>query len=147
MKLSSYFPLHVAQIATVHLLFRKLCASWVPKQLIPEHKAKHMESALTLLQWYYDDGDEFQDQIIIGDEMWIAHITPETKQQSIHWRHSGSPCKTEFKQTLLWEKVMFMMCLGQTGILLVDFLIRGETVNAEHYCRALQKLRWSIQNK
>ncbi|PNF15435.1 hypothetical protein B7P43_G18184 [Cryptotermes secundus] len=51
-----------------------------------------MESALTFLQGYNDDGDEFLDRIITGDETWIAHTTPETKQQSTHWHHSGSPC-------------------------------------------------------
>ena len=37
------------KIVTEHLLFRKLCARWVPKQLTPEHKAKRMESALTVV--------------------------------------------------------------------------------------------------
>ena len=47
-KLSSHFPqisrssLH--KIVTEHLLFRKLHARWVPKQLTPEYKAKRMES-------------------------------------------------------------------------------------------------------
>ena len=33
------------------------------------------------------------------------------------------------------------------GILFINFLTRGETVNAEHYCKILQKLRQTIQNK
>ena len=37
--------------------------------------------------------------------------------------------------------------LRQTGILLINFLTRGETVNAEHYCKALQKWRQVFQNK
>jgi histone-lysine N-methyltransferase SETMAR len=68
-ELSSHFPqisrslLH--EIVTEHLLFRKLCARWVPKQLTPEHKTKLMESALTFLQWNHDDGDEFLDRCCI----------------------------------------------------------------------------------
>ena len=68
------------KIFTEHLLFRKLCVRWVPKQLTPEHKAVRMELALMFLQRYHDDGDEFPDRIIIGVETWVAHITPETKQ-------------------------------------------------------------------
>ena len=49
------------------------------KQLTPEHKEKCMDSALTFLQWYHEDGNEYLDQIIIGDETCIAHITTETK--------------------------------------------------------------------
>ena len=40
-----------------------------------------MESASTFLWRYHDDGDEFLDRIIRSDEAWVAHITPETKQQ------------------------------------------------------------------
>ncbi|GFW20429.1 uncharacterized protein TNCV_4546961 [Trichonephila clavipes] len=42
------------------------------------------------------------------------------------------------------------MCMefwGQKGILLLDFLSRGETVNADRYCETLPKLRHAIQNK
>ena len=48
--------------------------------------------ALTFLQQYHDDGDECLDRIITGDGTRVAHITPETKQQSMHWRHNVSPC-------------------------------------------------------
>ncbi|PNF39521.1 Protein DJ-1alpha [Cryptotermes secundus] len=70
-ELSSHVPqisrslLH--EIVMEHLLFRKLCARWVPKQLTPEHKTKRMESALTFLQRYHDDGDKFLDRIITGN--------------------------------------------------------------------------------
>ena len=47
-----------------------------------EYKAKCMESALIFLQYYHDDGDEFLDRIITGDETWIAHITPETARRA-----------------------------------------------------------------
>ncbi|KAJ4447931.1 hypothetical protein ANN_09940 [Periplaneta americana] len=87
--LSSHFPqisrplLH--EIVTKHLLFKKVCARWVPKNLTPEHKMQRLGAALTFLQRYHDDGDEFLDRIVTGDETWISHFTPETKQQSLHW--------------------------------------------------------------
>ena len=149
MELSSHFlqvscSLH--KIVMEHL-FRKLCTRWMPKQLTPEHKANHMESALTVLQQYYDDSDEFLDRIITGDEMWVAHITPETKQQSTHWHHRGSSCTTKFKQTLLAQKVMCTVSWDRWHILLIDFLTRGEMVNAEHYCRNCNgSFRTSVQD-
>jgi len=27
--------------------------------------------------------------IVTGDETWVSHITPESKQQSLHWKHTG----------------------------------------------------------
>ena len=65
-----------------------------------------MESEFTFLQRYHDDGAEFLHWIIIGDETWVTHITLETEQQSLYWRHSGSLCRTKFKQTMSARKVM-----------------------------------------
>ncbi|KAJ4450865.1 hypothetical protein ANN_02297 [Periplaneta americana] len=129
-ELSSHFPqisrslLH--EIVTKHLLFKKVCARWVP-----EHKMQRLGTALTFLQWYHDDGDEFLDRIVTGYETWISHFTLETKQQSMHWRHSGSPVRTKFKQMLSVRKVMCTVFWDRKGILLIDFLPRGETVNAD----------------
>ncbi|KAJ4442497.1 hypothetical protein ANN_04084 [Periplaneta americana] len=150
-ELSSHFPqisrslLH--EIVTKHLLFKKVCARWVPKNLTPEHKMQRLGAALTFLQRYHDDGDEFFDRIVTGDETWISHFTPETKQQSMHWRHSGSQVRTKFKQTLSVRKVMCTVFWDRKGILLIDFLPRAETVNADRYCETLRKLRRAIQNK
>lgn len=70
-ELSSHFPqisrFLVHEIVTKHLLFKKVCARWMPKQLTPEHKTKRMGSALTFLERYHND-DEFLDRIVTGDE-------------------------------------------------------------------------------
>ena len=47
-----------------------------------------MESALTFLQQYYDDSEEFLNRIT-GAETLIAQITSEIKQQSMHWYHNA----------------------------------------------------------
>ncbi|KAJ4428145.1 hypothetical protein ANN_24159 [Periplaneta americana] len=65
----------------------------------------------------------------------------------MHWRHSRSPVRTKFKQTLSVRKVMCTVFWDRKGILLIDFLPRGETMNADHYCETLRKLRRAIQNK
>lgn len=46
-------------------------------------KTKRQGSALTLLTQYSDDGDEFLKKIVTGDETWVSHVTPESKQQSM----------------------------------------------------------------
>ncbi|GFQ92303.1 uncharacterized protein TNCT_390711 [Trichonephila clavata] len=99
------------------------------------------------LQLYHEDGDEFLDRIVTDDETWVSHFSPETKQQSMHWRHSGSPVRTKFKQRLSVWKVMCKLFWDRKGILLIDFLPRGEAVKADRYCETLWKLRRAIQNK
>ncbi|GFY22383.1 uncharacterized protein TNCV_2176441 [Trichonephila clavipes] len=141
-QLSSHFPqiyrslLH--ESATKPLLFKKLCAWGLQKNLTTENKIQRLGAALNFLRRYHDDGDEFSDRIVTGDETWISHFTPETKQQSMHWRHKESPVRTKFKQTLLLRKVMSTVFLDRKGILLINFLPRGETVNAYRYSETLR---------
>ena len=33
-------------------------------------------------------------RLVTMDEAWLYHYDPETKQQSMEWRHSGSPRPT-----------------------------------------------------
>ena len=40
--------------------------------------------------------------------------------------------------TVFWDR---------KGILRIDFLERGLTINADAYCETVRKLRWAIQNK
>lgn len=134
-------------IVTEHLNYRKLCARWVPKMLTDVHKTKRLSSALTFLERYHNDGDDFLSQIVTGDETWVAYVTPESKQQSMEWRHSDSPRKVKFKQTISARKIMCTVFWDRKGVLLVEFLPRNETINAAAYCKTLHNLRRSIQNK
>ncbi|GFW90291.1 histone-lysine N-methyltransferase SETMAR [Trichonephila clavipes] len=85
--------------------------------------------------------------IVTGSETWISHFIPETKKQSMHWRHSGFPVRTKFKQTLSVRKVLCTVFWNRKGILLIDFFQCGETLNVDRYCETLWKLRRAIQNK
>jgi hypothetical protein len=65
------------------------------------------------------------------DKTWLYHYDPESKQQSMEWRHSGSPHPK--KST---GKVLTTIFWDQDGILLIDNLQKGQTINAE-YCSSL----------
>ncbi|KAJ4442047.1 hypothetical protein ANN_11913 [Periplaneta americana] len=93
-------------------------------------------------------GDAFLDQIVTGDETWVSHNTPETKRQSRQWHHPSSPKKPrKFKQTLSTQKVMATVFWDRKGFLLLDFMPKGTTINANRYCETLRKLLRAIQNK
>lgn len=110
-------------------------------------KTKRASSALSFLTRYSEQGDEFLDHIVTGDETWVSHMTPESKQQSMEWRHTASPRKKKFKQTMSTRKIMCTVFWDRKGVLLIEFLPRGETINRETYCQTLKKLRRAIQNK
>ncbi|GFV26400.1 uncharacterized protein TNCV_5087131 [Trichonephila clavipes] len=78
------------EVVVIKLGHRKLCARWVPKMLTEEHKKKRIGFELDFLTRYAEAGDEFLDPIVTSDETWVYHATPESKQQSMQWRHSNS---------------------------------------------------------
>jgi hypothetical protein len=63
----------------------------MPDMLTDNHKTKRMDSALKFVTRLAQEGDEFLDSIVTGDETWGFHHTPESKQQSLQWRHTHSP--------------------------------------------------------
>jgi hypothetical protein len=80
----------ILEAVTEKLGYGKLCACWVPKMLMDDHKTKQMGSALKFLT-RSQEGDDFVDSIVTGDEIWGFHHTPESKLQSLQRRHTHSP--------------------------------------------------------
>ena len=67
------------------------------------------------------------------DETWLYHYDPETKQQSMEWRHNGSP-RPALKNSECKNRLDFFY---QDGILLIYYLPKGQTINAEYYLSLL----------
>jgi hypothetical protein len=58
----------IHEAVTEKLGYIKLHICWVPKMLTNDHKMKRMGSALKFLTRYEQEGDEFLDSIVTGDE-------------------------------------------------------------------------------
>jgi hypothetical protein len=97
--------------------------------LTEEHKKQCVACALTFLMCYHKEGDGMLSHIVTGDKTWVSHITPESKQQSLHWKHTGSPKRKKLKQTFLTRKIMCTVFWDRQGVLLVEFLPQGTTIN------------------
>jgi len=52
-----------------------------------------------------------------------------------------------FKQTISTRKIMCTVFWDRQGVLLVEFLPQGTTINSAVYCETMKKLRHAIQNK
>jgi len=81
------------------------------------------------------------------DETWLYHYDPETKQQSMKWRHSGSPCPKKFRLQKSAGKFLASIFWDQNGILLIDYLPKGQTINAEYYSSLLVHLKEKRRGK
>jgi len=66
------------------------------------------------------------------DETWLYRHEPETKQQSMEWRLSGSPRPQKFRVQKSVGEVLASIFLDQEGILLIDYFPTDQTINAEY---------------
>ena len=73
---------------------RKLSAKWVPKCLNVDQKRQRCQSSEQILEFFRRNPNDFLSRLVTMDETWLYHYDPETKQQSMEWRHSGSPRPT-----------------------------------------------------
>ena len=77
----------VHHIITNLLGYRKVSARWVPRMLTPQMKLQRVQICRELLAKFDEDGEDFLRQIVPGDESWVHHYDPESKQQSKEYRH------------------------------------------------------------
>ena len=144
--------------------YRKVTSRWVPKQSKGNHKTQRLDVCRNLLRRskcvnrahrhnvgaagdFPGNDSAFLDNIITGDETWLHHCTPETKRDSMTWKHPSSPVAKKFKVMPSAKKIMATIFWDSRGVLLFETLEPGQTINAARYCKTLDKLRDAIRRK
>jgi histone-lysine N-methyltransferase SETMAR len=125
---------------------RKLSAKWVPKCLNSDQKRERVETSKAILSRINDQPDFFS-RIVTMDETWLHHYDPETKEQSKEWRHSGSPRPKKFRSQKSAGKVMASIFWDTEGIIMIDYLEKGKTVNSVYYMSLLSQLKEKLKEK
>jgi len=72
------------------------------------------------------------------DETWLYHYDPESKQQSVEWQDSCLSRPKKFRVQKFLASIFFW---DQDGILLIDYLPKSQTINAEYYSSLLVRLK------
>ena len=125
----------------------KVSARWVPRLLTPDQKLTRLVMSKANLARFEADPDRFIERFLIQDECWIHHFEPETKRQSMQWKHSISPAPKKAKVVSSAEKVMASVFWDAKGIVFIDYLQKGKTINGEYYAKLLRELRQAIKSK
>ncbi|GIX99218.1 histone-lysine N-methyltransferase SETMAR [Caerostris darwini] len=76
---------------------------------------------------YHFDCQHFINHIVTGDETWLHHFVPTSKKATMGWKHPGSPMTKKFQVTPSASKVMATIFWDSCGVILVDYLERGQT--------------------
>ena len=126
---------------------RKFSAKWVPKCLNADQKRQRCQSSEQLLEFFWPDPNDFLSRLVTMNETWLYRYHPETKQQSVEWRHSGSPHPRTFRVQKSAGKVLAPIFWDQDGILLINYLPKGQNINVEFYSSLLVHLSDILKEK
>jgi len=107
----------------------------VPKELTDERKHKRLDVCSQHLARYREEGDNFLQQTVTGDETWIHHYEPQSKRQSLQWKHPSSPVAKEFKMQPSAGKLMVTVFWDSQGPILETYQERGTTVTIVTFFR------------
>jgi len=115
------------------LEMRKLSAKWVPKCLNADQKRQRCQSSEQILEFFRRDPNDFLSRLVTMDETWSYHYDSETKHLSMGWQNSVSPRPKKVRVQKSDGKDLASIFWDQDGILLIDFLLKGQIINAEYY--------------
>uniref|UniRef100_H2ZS50 Mos1 transposase HTH domain-containing protein n=1 Tax=Latimeria chalumnae TaxID=7897 RepID=H2ZS50_LATCH len=85
--------------------------------------------------------------VVTGDEMWIHIWDPETKCESMQWKHRASPPPKKFRSQPSASKVMAPIFWDAKGVLLTDYMPHKTRMTGEYYASLMWKLRQAIKEK
>jgi len=86
--------------------------------------------------------------IVTGDESWVYHYEPESKRQSMQWKHLSSPANKKFKTQASSGKVMLTIFWDVNDPILMHFQEKGQTVTSARYSDILvNELKPAIRSK
>jgi hypothetical protein len=105
-------------------------AQWVQKVHHVAVFAKH-------LQWFELLENMFLEQMVICDVMWVHNFTEESSQSNMEWCHKVFPAPKKFKTQLSAGRIVANVFWDSEGVIHVDFLPHGATINAQCYSNLL----------
>ena len=130
-----------------HLIFRKLFSKWVPRVLTVDQKQQRIDDSERCLEMFSRNKKDFLRRYVTIDETWIHYYTLESKRQSSEWTGSGESRPKRAKTQQSAGKVMASVFWDTHGILFIDYLEKGKTINSDYYCALLDRLKKEITKK
>lgn len=130
-----------------HLGMSKVSERWVPPNLLAVQKGEGVSACEDFLEFCGEETEKIISRIVTGDETWVHMYDAESKTESMEWRKSDEEPPKKFKGQIPAGKVMATIFWDWEGILFIDYLEKGKTVNGTYYAAILKKLRVAIREK
>lgn len=127
------------------LNMNKVNTKWVPRILTLDMRQTRIKCSREMLDLSTDLS--FFDRIVTGDESWVHYYDPETPREAREWKHPGSPTPRRSRLNRSAGKILMSVFWDVRGIILVDFLTRGQMINGAYYSNLMSQLREAIKTK
>lgn len=134
------------KILTEDLNMSRVTQHRVPRILTQDQRDDRMTICGDLIS-SADQDRTFLNRIITGDETWCFLYDPQLKRQSATWKSPVSPKRKIPRQDRSKGKVMLELFFDSLGIVHMEFIPQGATVNKTRYKEILRRLRDSIRRK
>ena len=136
----------VWQILHNNFNMEKVCSRLVLRLLTPEQKEMWMCICADILQNIENDPN-FLENVITYDESWFFQYDPESKRQSMHGKSPSSWRQKKAQQSKSKFKAMVILFFDIWGIVYVDWVPEGQTVNQVYYKGVLTNLREWVRRR
>ena len=123
----------------------KLFSKWVPRLLTPDQKQRRIENSERCLELWKRGKKDFLRRYVTMDETWNHHYSSETKRSSAVWTAASESLPMRPKTRQRDGKVMASVFWDALGILFIDYLEKGKTINSYYYMALLDRLRAEIK--
>ena len=136
----------VWRIITEDLGMRKVCAKMVPRLLNDGQKENRVQVCQDILK-QLEITPDLLSKVVTGDESWIFKYDPLIKRQSLKWKSASSPRPKKARLFKSKIKVMLIVFFDVHGIVHLEFLPQGQTINQNVYKDILRRLMRSVREK
>jgi [histone H3]-lysine36 N-dimethyltransferase SETMAR len=113
---------------------------------IDQNQQRVDDSKQCLAIFNRNKGDVFRLYITV-DVTWLLHNTPESNRQSTEWTESDEPNAKREKTQRSAGKATASEFWGAHGIIFIDYLEKGQTINSEYDIAFLDRLNDDIKQK
>ena len=137
----------VVSVLKDHLVMKNPSPRWVLRLLTIDHKRTRVTTSIECLALFNRNKDEFLRRFVTVVETCIYHNTPETKQQSKQWVLSAESAPKKAKVDLSANKVMAPVFWDARGIIHIDYLQKGRTMNGGNYTNLLDRFNEDLNKK
>ena len=136
----------VWRIITEDRGMRKIGAKMVSKLLNEGQKEWREQVCQDILEQLETEPNSLK-RVVTGNESWIFEYDPLTKWQSLEWKSTLPPRPKKAREFKSKTKVMLITIFDVHGIVYVEFLPQGQTINQHVYKNILHHLMCSVREK